>query len=127
MIKRLADACRGGEGYAGMAVYHRGILLFRDGLDPDVADKCRRLFEESESVFEATRMAAVIRGFTVTAFRAESLLIVCGFEGRFTRPPELAEEGAAEYASGRQEDHPLTREEAKQEAELILRRLMGTR
>jgi len=70
-------------------------------------------------------MTSIIRGFTVATFRAGDLLIVCRFEGQFTRPPVPAEENTAEYTPGRQMAHPMTREEAKREAELMLRRLMS--
>jgi hypothetical protein len=125
MIKRLVDFLRSREGYAGMAAYRDGLLLFSDALDADLADKARRLFEVSEADLKAAGMAAVIRGFTVAAFRAESLLIVCRFEGRFSRPPVPAEE-KTEYSTGQQAAHLLTREEAKSEAELILRHLLCT-
>ncbi len=126
MIKRLADACRGREGYAGMAVYHNGMPLFYDAMGPDLAEKSRRLFEECEAVFKARSMAAVIRGFTVATFRTEGLLVVCRLEGRFTQVPAPAEEDTAEYATGSEEARRITREEAKREAELILRHLLGT-
>lgn len=125
MIKRLIDAFRGREGYAGMAVYRDGLLLFCDALDPGLAEKNRRLFEQSETTFKASSMTSIIRGFTIATFRAGSLLVVCRFEGRFTRPHVPAEE-ETEYATGQQEEHLLTREEAKKEAELILQHLMST-
>jgi hypothetical protein len=123
-IKRLIDAFRGREGYAGMAVYRDGLLLFYDVLDPDLANRSKRLFEESEVTLKASSMAAIVRGFTIAAFRAGSLLVVCRFEGRFTRPPVPVEE-ETEYAMGQQPAQLLTREEAKREAELLLRRLMS--
>ena len=124
MIKRLADSIRNREGYAGMAVYRDDLLLFHDVLDPDLADKARRLFEESEIIFKTGGMSAVIRGFTVATFRAGSLLVVCRFGGRFTRPPVPMEE-KTEYAMGQQPAHLMAREEAKRDAELMLRRLMS--
>lgn len=124
MIKRLIDAFRGREGYAGMAVYRDGLLIFYDVLDPDLADRNRRLFEVSEATLRASRMTSIIRGFTIATFRAGSLLVVCRFEGRYTRPPVPAEE-ETEYAMGQQAAHLQTREEAKREAELMLRRLMS--
>jgi hypothetical protein len=124
MIKRLIDAFRGREGYAGMAVYRDDLLLFYDILDPDLADKVKRLFEESEATLRAGSMTSIIRGFTIATFRAGSLLIVCRFEGRFTRLQVPGEE-EIEYALGQQAAHLMTREEAKREAELMLRRLMS--
>lgn len=124
MIKLLADSLRNRDGYAGMAVYRDDLLLFHDVLDPDLADKARRLFEESEIIFKAGGMSAVTRGFTIAAFRAGSLLVVCRFEGRFTRPPVPIEE-KTEYSIGQQPAHLMTREEARRDAELTLRRLMS--
>jgi hypothetical protein len=123
MIKRLVDAIRGKEGYAGMAIYHDGRLIFWEALDPGLADKSRRLYEESEATFRQSLMTAVIRGFTVVTFRLSGLLVVCRLEGQFAIPPSPSEE-TVEYATGRQEEHPLTREEAKNEAEALLRRLL---
>jgi hypothetical protein len=124
MIKRLVDALRGREGYAGMAVYHEDILLFCDAMDADLAEKNKRLYMEGENIFHAACMASVIRGFTVSTFRSGDLLVVCMFEGQFIRPPPPAPEDTVQYAPGREEEHPLTREEARREAELMLQRLL---
>lgn len=124
MIKRLVDSLRNRDGYAGMAAYRDGLLIFYDAFDPVLADKARRLFEECGPALKAGSMALVIRGFTISAFREGSLLVVCRLEGRFTLPV-LPEEEEAEYAMGQQEAHLMTREEARKEAELILRHLMG--
>lgn len=108
-----------------MAAYFEGRLLFCDAMDPDLADKHERLFADSESIFHAAGMASVVRGFTISAFRAGDLLIVCRLEGQFSRPPAPAREDTFEYAPGWQEGHPITREEARREAALMLQRLLG--
>ncbi len=61
MIKRLIDSLRGRDGYAGMAIYREGTPIYCDLLDPGLADGHRRLFEESEAIFNKGRMAAVAR------------------------------------------------------------------
>lgn len=107
-----------------MAIYHGDRLIFWEALDPGLEEKNRRLYEESEVIFKPGLMTAVIRGFTVVTFRLADLFVVCRLEGQFSRPPAPAEENL-EYTMGRQDEHPLTREEARKEAELMLGRLLG--
>lgn len=124
MIKRLIDAFRCREGYAGMAIYRENELLFYEGLEPGFADKVRLLFEDNRTAFYTNSIIAIIRGFTVTTFRADDLLIICRLEGRFTPLPRPAAE-EPEYLAGQQAAHLMTREEARREAEIMLKKLMS--
>lgn len=123
MIKALIDALRGREGYAGMAIYLGDGLLFCDGFEHALADRAKSLFSEAESSFSSHRITAVIRGFTVSAFRQDSLLVITRSEGRFTSLPLPGPE-EPEYVVTGPVTRLITREEARREAEHMLGQLM---
>ncbi len=125
MIKAAIDALRAREGYAGMAAYRGGRLLFRDGLAPELADTMRSLFDQGEATFNAHTVTVVIRGYTITMFAFEDILLICRVEGRFT-PISRPVEEVAEYAPGHEAVRLLAREEARKEAERTLKRLMAS-
>jgi hypothetical protein len=124
MIKLLIDALRDQEGYAGMAVYRGDGLLFCDGLETGLADKMKRLFDDNKAIVRADSMIAVVRGYTINVYMADDILIVCRSEGRFTPVPRPGEEELS-FSTGQQASYLITREEAKKEAGLMLKRLMN--
>jgi|GEM_PF-5286244 len=123
MIKSLIDSYRCLEGYAGMAIYRDGGLLFCEGIDPDFTEKMKALFLECGSSFKSTAAMAIIRGFTISVSRLEGLLIISRFEGRFTCSPVVDPE-EPEYSTGKPLARLITKEEAKKEAEYMLKQLM---
>jgi hypothetical protein len=123
MIKASVDVYREQKGYAGMAIYLGCQPLFREGIEPAFADKIKALFLEAEETFYSTRAAINILGFTVSATRKEEFLIISRFEGRFVPFPDIITEDE-DYTTGEPATPLITREEARREAEHLLRQLM---
>jgi hypothetical protein len=122
MLKRLIDVIRGQEGYAGMAIFLDSHKIFCEMLEPELSDKIKGIFLEGEAIFHAESMMAVIQGYTINAFMAGDALVICRLEGRFTPALRPCEEEPS-YTAGHQE-HRLKRDEARKEAENILKLLM---
>lgn len=125
MIKQLVDTVRGADGYAGMAVYRGGGMLFSEGLEPAYTDMIKALFEEIGGHFSARGVSLAIRGYTVRAFLAEDKLVICRSEGRFMAMPVLHDR-EPEYAAGQAPPGLITKEEARKEAAAMLKLLMSS-
>ncbi|MDI6897494.1 hypothetical protein [Methanocella conradii] len=123
MLKHLIDTLREQEGYAGMAVYLSNRIIFYEMLEPELLNKIKTVFEEGEAILHAERMMAVIHGYTINAFKAGDALVICRLEGRFT-PALQPDEEEPSYTTGHQKQRLIEREEARKEAENILKLLM---
>lgn len=125
MIKRIVDALRGVDGYAGMAAYSNGCMLFSEGMEPVYVGRIKELFDEAGARFPAGRMTLVIRGYTITVFMAGDILVFCRSEGWFTPLPVLSGE-EPEYTAGQAPPGLITKEEARKEAAAMLKALMSS-
>ena len=124
MIKAVIDLHRARKGYAGMAVYRDGMLLFCEGIEPDFVEMIKALFTDAETAFRSTYASAIIMGFTVSAISRGDIMIISRFEGRFVPSPDIISEDA-EYSTGEPAARLITREEAKLQARHIIERLLG--
>lgn len=124
MIKRIVDRLRRAEGYAGMAVYRNESLLFHEGWDPGHAARIVELHRGLETRLAAKKTAVVIQGYTVSVFSSGALLVACRSAGRFTGLPALPDE-EPEFTSGQAPPGLISREEARREAQAILKSLLG--
>jgi hypothetical protein len=106
-----------------MAIYRDGIVLFCEGIEPELAERIKTLFTEAESNFHSTCATAIIMGFTVSVNRPGDILIISRFEGRFVPSPAFIDE-EVEYSTGEQLAHLITRGEASLEARQMLVRLL---
>ncbi len=125
MIKGLIDTFRGRDGYAGLAIYRNDVLLFCESVEPSFAEKIKQFFLENESAFQTGSTTAMIRGFTITASRLDDLLVISRLEGRFTPSPGMAQE-EPEYFLKEPSARLITKEEARKEAEIMLKHLIKT-
>ncbi len=125
MIKELIDTVRGREGYAGVAIYRGDTLLFCESLELSFAEKIKILFAENEAVYHSKVTAVMIRGFTITASMIDDLLVISRLEGRFMPAPVVTQE-EPEYDVKGPEVRLITREEARKEAEIMLKHLIKT-
>lgn len=122
MIKRIVDTLRGTYGYAGVAIYRGDCLLFYEGWDPGHAGLIKKFYDGM--LLPTDRIAMVIRGYTVTLFMLGGLLVACRSEGRFTPLPPLPDE-EPEYTTGLTTSGLMARDEARKEAEAMLKALMS--
>ncbi|WP_325376977.1 hypothetical protein [Methanocella sp.] len=123
MIKRIVDLLRSTDGYAGIAIYRGQGLLFCEGWEPSHIARVVEFYSGPASHFQAKRMTLVIQGFTITVFMAGDMLVVCRSAGRFTSIPSLPEE-EPDYTAGQAPAGLISREEARKEAEAMLKVLM---
>jgi hypothetical protein len=124
LIKRIVDAMRGADGYAGMAVYRGDGMLFSEGLEPAYADTIKALLEETGGHFPVS-ISLIVMGYTISAFMAGELLVICRYEGRFTARPPLPD-AEPEYTAGQAPPGLITKEEARKEAAAMLKMLMSS-
>lgn len=123
MIKPIVDLMRSTDGYAGMAIYRGRDLLFCEDWEPAHVARVVELYDGLASRFHARNTALVIKGYTINIFMAGDMLVACRSEGRFTALPALPDD-APEYTSGQAPAGLISREEARKEAEAMLKMLM---
>lgn len=105
-----------------MAVYKGEACLFFEGIDPSLAGSIRLFIISAERSSPFCRMSAIVRGFTISAFRTDDLLIVAMLEGRLTPSPPVNEE-EAEYLTLETVPGLPGVDEARRDAERFLRQL----
>ena len=117
MIKGVIDLIRDMPGYAGMAVYLAHNCVYVDLLDRELVDGMYDLLIESSHTKAVT---AIVRGYSILAFSVGDMVAVARFEGRYFQVPTIRPEDD-DIAPAESAPRLMSREEARREAEQLLR------
>lgn len=116
LIKEAIDRLRESPGYAGMVLYLEEETAFIEGIEPELADGLRALLPQN-----AKSITAIMRGYSLIVLRSEDMVAIARLEGRYGTVPAITIE-EDDIAIVEPVPRLMTREEARHEAEELLRR-----
>lgn len=118
-VKLVVEWSRAIPGCLGTNVYAGGALLYSEGIEAGHAASVRAVLEASPG---SVRFSAVVRGVSFIAFRADGLTVLLKVAGRFPALPRLRLD-EPEFVCPAAAPALPSREEARQEAGVLLRQL----